>query len=248
MDHLTNTKARSARARAPCSLRPAQGFSLQQLKHLILDEADRILSLDFEEEIDKIRGVDSSYFVRGLMEKKLIEIAGRSELPGRPMLYATTAHFLELFGLKDLAALPPLRELEEMIPNSQSKNPEDEDPRVKEMRRLVGKMKSDTSTTLLYDPAEDERILTEIRERVHSIPTSTPYLDEQKAAEKAAKDAAKQAALPENQPTGTQLGLESQSAADAVPASVPAAEQTPEMLDVPPPESLDEPAPSLDSV
>ncbi len=140
-----------------------------------------------KEDVDKIRGVDSSYFIRGLLERKLIQISGRSELPGRPMLYTTTPEFLELFGLKDLAAMPSLHEIEKMIPSSQSSNPDSpdyEDPRVKEMRRLVGQMKSDTSTTIHYNPREDEKILREIRERINSIPTSTPYLEEQKAKEK----------------------------------------------------------------
>ncbi|MCM2321963.1 MAG: SMC-Scp complex subunit ScpB [Oligoflexia bacterium] len=148
-----------------------------------------------KEEIDKIRGVDSSYFIRLLMDRKLIEISGRSELPGRPMLYSTGKEFLEVFGLKDLSAMPSLREIEQMIPSSQSANPEDEDPRVKEMRRLVSQMKADTSTSLIYDHRQDEQILQEIRERVNSIPTSTPSLEEQKAQEKAAKEAALQAAL-----------------------------------------------------
>ena len=81
-----------------------------------------------------------------------------------------------------------------MVPSSQSKNPEDEDPRVKEMRRLVGEMKSDTSTTLLYDPKEDEKFLKDIRERVNSISTTSPYIEAQKQAEKDAVEAAKIAA------------------------------------------------------
>lgn len=147
-----------------------------------------------KEDIDKVRGVDSSYFVRQLLDRNLIKIDGRSELPGRPLLYSTTQHFLELFGLKDLSALPPLSELESMVPTSQSANPDDEnygDPRVREMRRLVAEMKSD-KTRIAYDPKEDERILQEIRERVGSISTSTPFIEEQKAAEKAAAEAAKQ--------------------------------------------------------
>lgn len=135
-----------------------------------------------KEEVDKIRGVDSSYFIRGLLEKKLIKISGRSELPGRPILYSTTTEFLEIFGMKDLYSLPSLRELEQMIPNSQS-SPQEEDPKIREMRRLVGEMKSDQSTSLIYNPKEDEKILKEIREKVTAIPTSTPYLDELKAAE-----------------------------------------------------------------
>ncbi|HAR43966.1 MAG TPA: SMC-Scp complex subunit ScpB, partial [Bdellovibrionales bacterium] len=55
-----------------------------------------------KEDIDKIRGVDTSYFIRGLLDKKLVQITGRSELPGRPMLYSTTQEFLEVFGLKEL--------------------------------------------------------------------------------------------------------------------------------------------------
>jgi segregation and condensation protein B len=136
-----------------------------------------------KEDIDKIRGVDSSYFIRGLMDKKLIKISGRSELPGRPMLYSTTDEFLQIFGLKDLSSLPPLRELENMVPASTAKH--EDDPRVKEMRRLVGQMNTDTSVTLKYDPKEDDKLLQEIRERVQSIPSSTPYLDEQKAMEQA---------------------------------------------------------------
>ena len=148
-----------------------------------------------KDEIDTIRGVDSSHFIRGLLDKKLIQITGRSELPGRPMLYATTPDFLELFGLANLEAMPSLRELEQMVPASQTKDPSEEDPRVREMRKLVGQMKADNSTSLIYDPKEDEKLLQEIRERVQDIPTSTPYLDEQKAQEKASKDAAKAAAI-----------------------------------------------------
>lgn len=136
-----------------------------------------------KEEIDQIRGVDSSYFVRGLMEKKLIKISGRSELPGRPILYTTSDEFLEIFGLKNLSALPPLRELEQMIPGSQTPHPDDDDPRTRDLRRMVGAMKADRSSILHYNPEEDEKILKEIKDRVTSIPSSTPYLDELKAAE-----------------------------------------------------------------
>jgi segregation and condensation protein B len=148
-----------------------------------------------KDEIDTIRGVDSSHFIRGLLDKKLIQITGRSELPGRPMLYATTPDFLELFSLQSLEALPSLKELEQMVPASQTKDPSEEDPRVREMRKLVGQMKADNSTSLIYDPREDEKLLQEIKDKVQEIPTTTPYLDEQKAQEKAAKDAAKAAAL-----------------------------------------------------
>lgn len=63
-------------------------------------------------EIDEIRGVNSSGAVNGLLEKGLIEIAGRKDAPGRPFLLTTTAHFLSTFGLKDLSELPELSPLE----------------------------------------------------------------------------------------------------------------------------------------
>jgi segregation and condensation protein B len=135
-----------------------------------------------KDEIDRVRGVDSSHFVRGLLDKKLIQISGRSDLPGRPMLYGTTQEFLELFGLKDLAALPPLQEIEQMVPSSQVAK--DEDPRVVKMRELVAQMTSDPER-LAYNPREDEAILQEIKAKVSSISTTTPYLEEQKAIEKA---------------------------------------------------------------
>lgn len=66
-------------------------------------------------EIEQIRGVDSGAVLKGLLERRLIKILGRKEEPGRPLLYGTTAEFLELFGLKDLQELPPLRELEQRV-------------------------------------------------------------------------------------------------------------------------------------
>lgn len=140
-----------------------------------------------KDDIDRIRGVDSSHYLRILLERELIRVSGRSELPGRPMLYETTAKFLELFGLKSAQDLPALREIEQMVPASEAV---DEDPRVREMRRLVGEMTSDTRARLAYDPREDEKILREIRERVGSIPTSTPFLDQQREREKAEAAAA----------------------------------------------------------
>ncbi len=66
-------------------------------------------------EIEEIRGVDSSGALKALLEKGFIKIAGRKELPGRPLLYATTNRFLEVFGLKDLSELPRLKEIEKII-------------------------------------------------------------------------------------------------------------------------------------
>ena len=61
--------------------------------------------------IDRVRGVDSSYTVGALMDRGLIEIAGRLEAPGRPALFRTTDVFLRTVGISRLEELPPLPEL-----------------------------------------------------------------------------------------------------------------------------------------
>ena len=65
-------------------------------------------------EIEHIRGVDCGGILRMLLEKKLVRIVGRKKIPGRPLLYATTRQFLELFGLKDRKDLPTQKEIEEI--------------------------------------------------------------------------------------------------------------------------------------
>ena len=58
--------------------------------------------------VEQIRGVDSAYSVAALMNKKLIEEAGRLNVPGRPIQYKTTPDFLRTFGLSSLEELPPI--------------------------------------------------------------------------------------------------------------------------------------------
>ena len=65
-------------------------------------------------EIEEIRGVETSGVLRTLLERKLVRIVGRKEVPGRPIMYGTTKFFLEHFGLSDLSQLPPLREFKEL--------------------------------------------------------------------------------------------------------------------------------------
>lgn len=57
-------------------------------------------------EIERIRGIDSDGVIRTLLEKDLIAISGKSDGPGRPLLYKTTQQFLEFFGIPDLSELP----------------------------------------------------------------------------------------------------------------------------------------------
>lgn len=65
-------------------------------------------------EIEYLRGVDSGGVIKTLLEKKLVRILGKKDIPGRPLIYGTTREFLEVFGLKDLKSLPTLREIQEL--------------------------------------------------------------------------------------------------------------------------------------
>jgi segregation and condensation protein B len=67
------------------------------------------------QEVDEIRGVDSSGVIKTLLEKKVVGPAGRKKVPGRPIMYRTTQKFLEYFGLKDLSDLPTLEDLREEL-------------------------------------------------------------------------------------------------------------------------------------
>jgi segregation and condensation protein B len=67
-------------------------------------------------EIEHVRGVDAGAVLRSLLERNLLRIAGHREVPGRPLLYATSRRFLEIFGLARIEDLPTLRDLAELAP------------------------------------------------------------------------------------------------------------------------------------
>ena len=64
-------------------------------------------------DVEHIRGVDCGGVLRVLLERKFIRVLGRREIPGRPLIYATTKRFLEVFDLKNLKDLPTPKEIEE---------------------------------------------------------------------------------------------------------------------------------------
>jgi segregation and condensation protein B len=67
-------------------------------------------------EVETVRGVNIGGIMRNLMERRLVKIVGKKDIPGKPMMYGTTAEFLQYFGLKDLSALPTLKEFQELEP------------------------------------------------------------------------------------------------------------------------------------
>ena len=64
-------------------------------------------------ELESIRGVSCDYSIQKLLEKELIEIAGRSDAPGRPLLYKTSEKFMDYFGLKSLRDLPKTKDFKD---------------------------------------------------------------------------------------------------------------------------------------
>ncbi len=78
-------------------------------------------------EIEYVRGVDAGAVLKGLLERGLVKLAGHKEVPGRPMLYATTRRFLEIFGLDSLKNLPALRELEDLAREQGIESPDETD-------------------------------------------------------------------------------------------------------------------------
>ncbi|RLC05670.1 MAG: SMC-Scp complex subunit ScpB [Deltaproteobacteria bacterium] len=78
-------------------------------------------------DIEHLRGVDCGGVLRMLLERKLIRVLGRKEIPGRPLIYATTKQFLQVFDLKNLRDLPSPKEIEALgIGTMDAVDPEDE--------------------------------------------------------------------------------------------------------------------------
>lgn len=132
-----------------------------------------------KDEIDKIRGVDSGYMIRSLLEKRLVKIIGRSELPGKPMLYATSHEFLELFNLRDLESLPPLHEIEAMVAASEVGEEETEEKAFENFSEIV-----DTQSTTLFEVGGLDEQVESLRTEIASISTTTDYIEDQKRKEK----------------------------------------------------------------
>ncbi len=75
-------------------------------------------------EIEALRGVSVDGIVRNLLEKKLIRILGRKDVPGKPIVFGTSREFLLHFGLNSLSDLPSLKEFEEQAPPAEDREAE----------------------------------------------------------------------------------------------------------------------------
>jgi segregation and condensation protein B len=128
-------------------------------------------------QVDDIRGVDSSHLIRGLMDKDLLAFAGKSELPGKPMLYKTTTRFLEIFGLRNLNELPSLSEIEALIPEGIGNEEEEE---AQTLSQLTGKLSEEAEDSYSVSEEEHDKIVGELSQ----ISTSTEFFEEEKRRER----------------------------------------------------------------
>lgn len=130
-------------------------------------------------EIDQIRGVESGHLLRALMEKNLVAFAGRSELPGKPMLYQSTRRFLEIFGLRNLKELPSISEIDELIPEGIGDVEEKE-----KLSDITGQLSQEVAGT--YSQGEEE--LVKISDELAQIDVSSEFFEEEKRRQKEKRD------------------------------------------------------------
>lgn len=131
-------------------------------------------------EIDEIRGVESGHLLRALMDKGLVCFAGKSELPGKPMLYGTTRKFLETFSLKSLKDLPTLSEIDELLPEGIGE--EEEKPTLDVLTESL-------SEEVAGNYSEGENELLKITDQLSQIETSSDFFEEEKRRQKEKRDA-----------------------------------------------------------
>lgn len=134
-------------------------------------------------EIDEIRGVESGHLLRALMEKNLCTFGGKSDLPGKPMLYETTRKFLEIFSLRNLKELPTLSQIDELIPEGIG-DEADEKPKLHD---ITDGLAQHVGTT--YSEGEEE--LNKITGQLEEIQTSTDFFEQEKQRQREQKDAEK---------------------------------------------------------
>jgi len=135
-------------------------------------------------EIDQIRGVESGHILRALMEKGIIKFEGKSELPGKPMLYGTTKEFLELFGLRNVRELPSLQEIDELIPEGMGEMNDVQEIEKETLETLSEKIGLPVGKT--YSESEEE--LLSISDDLTAISTTTEFFEQEKRRQKEQKE------------------------------------------------------------
>ena len=112
-------------------------------------------------DIEHLRGVDCGGVLRVLLERKLIRVLGRREIAGRPLIYATTKHFLEVFDLKNLKDLPTPKEIEEL---GASLNETEETVALDSIAETEGEFDTPNESETTLESSEDHAAVTETPE------------------------------------------------------------------------------------
>ena len=128
-------------------------------------------------EIDQIRGVDSSHILRILMDKRLVQVCGRSKDVGKPVVYGTTREFLEMFNLTSLQDLPPEHELNALADNQDLGD-------ISDIKELV------SSSAELHDKFNFDEIdeLDELAKVIKEVSPDTAFTKSIRAEEKKRQD------------------------------------------------------------
>jgi segregation and condensation protein B len=113
------------------------------------------------------------------MDRGLIRFDGKSDLPGKPMLYSTTRKFLEIFGLKDLRELPSLSDIDQLIPEGIGDDLEEKEDKLGDMQAMGLQYQADPGRE-----EEWEKITSDIAE----IKTSTDFFEKEKERERERRD------------------------------------------------------------
>lgn len=130
-------------------------------------------------EIDEIRGVESGHLLRTLMEKNLIGLAGKSDLPGKPSLYKTNHKFLEIFNLKTLKDLPSIEEIQELLSGANGEEKKED------LQALSTKL---DKQNIQIPYQKDEQENKKIKDILKSLPSSVDFLDREKHSQKDSSD------------------------------------------------------------
>ena len=148
-------------------------------------------------EIDEIRGVESGHLLRALMEKNLVSFEGKSDLPGKPMQYATTRKFLEIFGLRNLNELPSLSQIDELLPEGMG----EEDGGKTTLSQLTSTLSEQFDGA--YSTGEEE--LQKISSELEVISASSEFFEQEKLKQRQKREAEKAQNLREALMLGEQL-------------------------------------------
>ena len=134
-------------------------------------------------EIDEIRGVESGHLLRALMERNLVTFEGKSDLPGKPMLYGTTKKFMEVFGLRNLKELPTLSQIDELLPEGITE--------AETTKPTLSTLTDSLSESISNSYSQGEEELMKITTDLETISTSSDFFEQEKVRQKQKRDADK---------------------------------------------------------